>query len=188
MKAILSKLMSTSGVVIGPFILFPLFYIISALCFGYKGNYGLFLMFLSCLLILPSNKVLMFEASMPGKREKSIDARYVLALIIIIFYTVLMSLIGLDGKGGDLFGFEIFLSVLFLSIEYPVIFLSSEKIHGITTAVIAALLILALYITHNYWTQGNCGNFVIWVALGIVLFAVSRTITVKLFLKKGITN
>lgn len=187
MKAMLSKLMKSSGVIIGPFIIFPLFYLISALVLGYRGNFGLFLMFLSCIRILPNNKALMFEASMPGKRDKSINARYILSVVIITFYTILMALIGFDSKGFDQLGFEIFISMFLLSIEYLVIFLFSEKIHGIATALVAALLILALYSTNNLWPEESIGNFFIWIICGIFLFAISRIIIVKLFLKKGVT-
>ena len=185
MKSILSKLIATPGVVIGPFIIFPLFYIVSAFGLGYIGNYGLFLMFLSCIRILPNTKTLIFEAAMPGKREKSIDARYILALIIITFYTVLMALIGIGDKSSDLFGFEIFISIVFLSIEYPVIFLLSEKLHGILTALIAALLMLSLYITNNNWKVDIFGSFTIWFALGMAIFIVSSIITANIYKKRG---
>ena len=185
MKAILSKIMATPNVILGVFILAPLFYFISTF---FIGNIGVFLIFLSCIFIPTNRNVLMFELSMPGKREKSIDARYILSLIIIAFYTILIAIVGLGEKGPNQFGFEIFFVMFLLSLIYPVIFLLTEKVHGITIGISAALLVGAVNGSRMIWPEGSIINFVLWIVIGIVLLAVSRTITVKLFLKKGITN
>ena len=179
--------MASPSAISGPFIIFPLFYIICALCLGYRGTYGLFLMFLACIAILPGSKCMMFEASLPGKREKSIDARYVLALIIIVFYTVLIGLLGLDGKGLEQFGFELFLVMLLLSIDYPAMFLLNARFKGVITGALSAVLLIGLLNTSKTICPGTSGYFLIWIASGAALLAVSRAVTVKLYKRRGVT-
>ena len=182
MKAMISRIKSSSNT-----IFLSLLLILVLLSSAFPGNvFGTFLVWLSCIIILPSNRCLMFEFSLPGKRSRSVDARYITALVIMTFYAAITALLGFGGKGPDQFGYEIFVLMLLVSVVYPTMFLISEKMKALFVGMLSAMLIIGIDFDKSVWPYGNWSDFFMWIVLGVVLLIISRMITVGILNKRGV--
>ena len=181
MKAMLSRIKSSSNT-----IFLSLLLILVLISTAFPGNvFGTFLVWLTCIIILPSNRCLMFEFSLPGKRSRSVDSRYMTALVIMTFYAVITALIGFGGKGPDQFGYEVFVLMLLVSVVYPLMFLLSEKMKGFCVGLISALLIIGINFDKSIWPYGELRDFFMWIVFGVALLTVSRIVTVWILNKRG---
>lgn len=181
MNAMISRIKSSSNT-----IFLSLLLILVAISTAFPGNvFGTFLVWLSCIIILPSNRCLMFECSLPGKRSLSVDARYITAFVIMTFYAVITALLGYGGKGPDQFGYEVFVLMLLVSVVYPLMFLLSEKMKGFCVGLISAFLIIGINTDKSIWPYGELKDFFIWIVVGVIFLAISRMVTVKILNRRG---
>ena len=181
MKAMISRIKSSSNT-----IFLSLLLILVLLSFAFPGNvFGTFLVWLACIIILPSNRCLMFEFSLPGKRSLSVDARYMTALVIMTFHSGITALLGFGGMGPDQFGYEVFVLMLLVSVVYPLMFLLSEKMKGFCVGLLSALLIIGINSDKSIWPDGELRDFFMWIVLGVVLLTASRMVTVGILKRRG---
>ena len=183
MKAIMSRLKSSSNIWFLSILL-----ILLVFSYAFPGNvFGTFLVWLSCIIILPGNRCLMFESSLPGKRSLSVDARYITALLIMTIHAVVTALLGFGCKGPDQFGYEVFILMLLVSVVYPMMFLLSEKMKGFSVGLLSAFLIVGINSDKSIWPYGELSDFFMWMVLGMALLAISRMLTVWVLNKRGVS-